>query len=225
MGYWSSISNQIRKHFHRKGNSMDKEQLKNTSKTVGRHIDKDKIEKAIVMILEAIGEDPKRDGLIETPKRVSKYYSEIFEGMLYSNEDIAMMFNKTFEHKDVSGLVVEKDITVFSMCEHHLALMYDMKVAIGYIPNGKVIGLSKLNRIAQMVAKRPQLQEKIGEDICDVLERVLGTKDIAVYISGKHGCVASRGIKDPNSVTVTATLRGTFRKNAMLRSEFYSMIK
>lgn len=224
MGYWSSLKNRIKKSI-KFPNRLQVKKGEMKLKTVGRHIDKEKIKQAVIMILEAIGEDTKRPGLIETPDRVAKYYSEIFEGMLYTNDEIATMFNKTFEHKDMTGLVVEKDITVFSMCEHHLALMYDMKVSIGYIPKGKVIGLSKLNRIAQMVAKRPQLQEKIGEDIADVLEKVLGTKDIAVHISGKHGCVASRGIKDPNSVTVTATLRGTFRRNAMLRSEFYSMIK
>lgn len=190
-----------------------------------KKINTKKIEKAIGLIIEAIGDDPTRPGLVETPKRVGKYYTEMFEGMLYTNEQIAQMFNKCFENSGTGNLVVEKDITVFSTCEHHFVIMYDMKVSIGYIPKDKVIGLSKLNRIAQMVAKRPQLQERIGEDIIDVLRRVLGTDDIAVHIEGKHGCVAARGIKDTNSVTITNALSGAFHRDMALRTEFLNMIR
>jgi GTP cyclohydrolase I len=111
------------------------------------------------------------------------------------------------------------------MCEHHLALMYDMKIAIGYIPKDRVIGLSKLNRIAQMCCKRLQLQEKIGEDIADVLSKILKTDDIAVYIESKHGCVAARGIKDTQAKTRSSCLRGAFKDNFSLRAEFLTMIK
>lgn len=189
-----------------------------------------KIEKLVRHLLIELHDDPDRPGLIETPKRVAKMYSEIFEGQLYTNDQIAEKFNKCFDIKEVNrdgfdGLVVEKNISAFSTCEHHLATIYDMKVSIGYIPKGKVIGLSKLNRITQMVCKRLQLQEKIGEDIADVLTKILGTEDIAVYISAKHMCVAMRGIKDIQSSTDSACLRGLFRTNPALRSEFYSMVK
>lgn len=191
---------------------------------------KKKIEKLIRKLLIELHDNPDRAGLIETPKRVAKMYSEIFEGQLYTNKEIAQMFDKCFDIKEVNkegfdGLVVEKNISAFSTCEHHIATIYDMKISIGYIPKGKVIGLSKLNRIAQMVCKRLQLQEKIGQDISEVLSYILGTEDIAVYISAKHMCVAMRGIKDIQACTDSACLNGAFRTNAALRSEFYSMVK
>ena len=192
-----------------------------------KRINKRKIQKAIKLIIEALGDDPNRPGLIETPSRVAKYYEEIFEGMLYTNEEIAQKFNKCFDKQVVntSGLVVEKDITVFSTCEHHIALMYDMKVSVGYIPKGKVIGLSKINRICDMCAKRLQLQEKLGEDIAEVIKLVTGTDDVAVYITGKHACVTSRGIRDYNAHTESSTLSGAFMSDNCLRSEFYSLVR
>lgn len=186
-----------------------------------------KIEKIIRKLLVELNDNPDRPGLIETPKRVAKMYSEIFEGQLYTNEEIAKMFDKCFDINTVKTkqLVVEKDISGFSMCEHHLMLMFDMKISIGYIPKDKVIGLSKLNRIAQMCCKRLQLQEKIGEDIAEVLSLILGTEDIAVYIDAKHGCVAARGIKDTQASTRSSCLRGAFRDDYKLRTEFLAMIK
>ena len=187
----------------------------------------EKIEDLIRQLLVELNDDPNRPGLIETPKRVAKMYQEIFEGQLYSNSEIASMFDKCFEleSENTSGLVIEKDILAFSTCEHHLATMYDMKIAIGYIPKGRVIGLSKLNRICRMCAKRLQLQEKLGEDIVDVLSQILKTSDIAVHIEAKHLCVAMRGIKDPQSKTISTTLRGCFITDRTLRSEFLTMIK
>lgn len=186
-----------------------------------------KIEKLIRKLLIELNDNPDRLGLIETPKRVAKMYQEIFEGQLYSNKEIADMFDKCFDIKTVNtdGLVIEKDISAFSTCEHHLATMYDMKISIGYIPKNKVIGLSKLNRICQMCAKRLQLQEKLGEDILEVLKLILETDDIAVFIKAKHMCVAMRGIKDIQSSTVSSKLSGRFMTNNSLRSEFLSMIK
>lgn len=185
-----------------------------------------KIEKLVKKLLIELKDDPERDGLIETPKRVAKMYAEIFEGQLYTNKEIAEMFNKCFDNNKVKSdaLVVEKDISAFSMCEHHVLPVFNMKISIGYIPKGKVIGLSKLNRIAQMVCKRLQLQEKIGEDIAEILELILGTEDVAVFITANHMCVAMRGIKDIQSVTRSSCLRGAFKTNASLRSEFYSMV-
>ena len=151
-------------------------------------------------------------------------YEEVFEGMLYTNDEIAEMFNKCFEDTETGDLVIVGDIPIFSYCEHHLALMYDMTVSVGYIPNGKVIGLSKIARIADMVGKRLQLQERIGSDIREVLEKILGTKDIAVHIQGRHSCMTARGIKKP-SLTSTCALGGKFRTDSALRQEFYLNIK
>ena len=183
------------------------------------------IEKCIKQLICLLGDDPKREGLKDTPKRVAKMYAEVFEGMDYTNEDIASMFDKCFEEVYCNDLVVIKDISIFSYCEHHLALMYDMKVSVGYIPNGKVIGLSKVARIAEMCGKRLQLQERIGQDIYDVLRRILGTEDIAVTITGKHSCRTARGIKNQNAVTNTSVMHGAFINNFALRKEFYDLCR
>ena len=190
-----------------------------------KNIDKDKIKTAVRMLLEALGDDPEREGLKDTPKRVAKMYDEVFEGMKYTNEEIAQMFNKCFEDTTTGDLVVIDNIPVFSYCEHHMALMYDMKVSVGYIPNGKVIGLSKVARIADMCAKRLQLQERIGTDIYDVLKRVLDTENIIVVIEGSHSCMTARGIKKVGSKTKTACCKGVFMSNSALRQEFYSLIR
>lgn len=182
------------------------------------------IEKSIRNIITVIGDDPDREGLKETPNRVMRMYKEIFEGMNYTNDEIADMFNKCFEDVQTGDLVIIGDIPIFSMCEHHLATMYNMKVHVGYIPNGKVIGLSKVARIADMVSRRLQLQERIGMDIAEVLEKVLDTQDIIVVIEGEHACMTMRGIKKPGSRTRTAAIRGKFDNDYQLRQEFYSLI-
>ena len=163
-------------------------------------IDEKAIEEHIRGILAALGDDTEREGLIDTPKRVAKMYTEIFAGMQYTNHDIAEMFGKVFDEERVSGnnVVVMKDIDLFSYCEHHLALMYDMKAAVAYIPNGKVIGLSKIARICDMVGRRLQLQERIGCDIADIISEITGTEDIAVILEGYHSCVTTRGIQKTN---------------------------
>lgn len=183
------------------------------------------IEKSIHNILVALGDDPDREGLRETPQRVRKAYAEIFEGMRYTNDEIAKMFDKCFEDVKTGDLVTVSNIEVFSTCEHHMLVMYNMTVSVGYIPNGKVIGLSKIARIADMCAKRLQLQERLGMDIADVLHKVLGTDDIIVTIEGEHACMAMRGIKKPGSKTRTSALRGAFVDDANLRQEFYSLVK
>lgn len=190
-----------------------------------KEIDSQKIKEAVKMLIEALGDDPEREGLKDTPKRVAKMYQEVFEGMCYTNEEIAEKFNKCFEDTTTGDLVVIGPIDVFSYCEHHMALMYDMQVYVGYIPNGKVIGLSKVARIADMCAKRLQLQERIGTDIYDVLKRILNTDNIIVVIEGSHSCMTARGIKKVNSKTKTASCNGIFMSNATLRQEFYNLIK
>lgn len=190
-----------------------------------KNIDTAAIEQAVKTILVALGDNPDREGLKDTPKRVAKMYAEVFEGMCYTNDEIADMFNKCFEEGATGDLVTIADIPIFSYCEHHMALMYNMKVHVGYLPKGKVIGLSKVARIADMVGKRLQLQERIGADIADVLEKILGTDDIIVVIEGEHSCMTARGIKKPGTKTRTATLRGVFKTDSDLRNEFYSLVR
>lgn len=183
-------------------------------------IDKKAIEEHIRGILVALGDDPNREGHIDTPKRVAQMYEEVFEGMNYTNEEIAHMFDKTFSEdyrSSSSDVVLVKDINVFSYCEHHMALMYDMKVSVAYIPKGKVIGLSKIARIADMAAKRLQLQERLGNDIAEIMAIVTGSEDVAVMIEGCHSCMTARGIKNISSKTYTTTLRGKFETDTALQ--------
>lgn len=161
-------------------------------------IDTEAIKVHVRGILEALGDDPDREGLKETPDRVARMYEEVFEGMNYTNHEIAQMFNKTFTDRMEFGsasrdMVIVRDIDIFSYCEHHLALMYDMKVTVAYIPKEKVIGLSKIARIADMVAKRLQLQERIGTDIADIMQEILESEDVAVVIEGTHRLHDSQG--------------------------------
>lgn len=189
-------------------------------------IDTEAIKKHVRGILQALGDDPDREGLKDTPERVAKMYQEVFEGMNYTNKEIAEMFDKTFSDEmdfetDSKDMVVVKDIDIFSYCEHHMALMYDMKVTVAYIPNGKVIGLSKIARIADMVSKRLQLQERIGTDIAQIMEIITGSEDIAVVIKGSHSCMTARGIKKPGAVTHTTTLRGKFKDDMTLQMKLF----
>ena len=192
-----------------------------TEGKTNKKIDTAAIEEHIRGILVALGDNPEREGLKDTPTRVAKMYEEVFEGMLYTNEQIAEMFGVTFDEdlnngQSAGDIVVVRDIEVFSYCEHHLALMYDMKITVAYIPNGKVIGLSKIARIAEMVAKRLQLQERIGKDIADIMQMVTGSEDVAVLIDAKHSCMTARGIKNTVASTYTTTLRGRFKTDQIL---------
>ena len=181
------------------------------------------IEDSVRNILIALGEDPDRDGLVETPKRVAKMYDEVFEGMKYSNDEIAEMFSKCFV-EDYDGMIIEKDIPTFSYCEHHMALMYNMNVSLAYIPKGKVIGLSKIVRIVDMVSKRLQLQERLTKDIGDIIMKSCSTDSVAVIVSGEHSCVTTRGIKKNGEKTVTTYFTGDFKDNNELRKEFLNSI-
>ncbi len=183
-------------------------------------IDKKAIEEHIRGILVALGDDPNREGLKETPARVARMYEEVFAGMNYTNREIAQMFGKTFEEGmdpgDRGRVVVMKDIDMFSYCEHHMALMYDMKATVAYIPTDRVIGLSKIARICDMVGRRLQIQEMIGQEIADIMTEVTGSGDVAVLIEGYHSCVTARGIKKNNTKTFTAELRGRFKDDPSL---------
>ena len=190
-------------------------------------IDTKAIEQSIRDILIALGDDPDREGLRETPQRVAKMYEEVFAGMNYTNGEIAEMFNKTFQEADPDhhDLVLVRDIDVFSYCEHHMALMYDMKVSVGYLPRGKVIGLSKIARIADMAARRLQLQERLGRDIAEIIAMVTGSEDVAVVISGCHSCMTARGIQKPGTRTITETYRGKFETDPVLQMRMEAMLK
>ncbi|PIH03472.1 GTP cyclohydrolase I FolE [Clostridium combesii] len=187
-------------------------------------IDVKAIEEHIRGILIALGDNPEREGLKNTPKRVAKMYEEVFKGMCYSNDEIAEMFNVTFEddlciNDNENDMVFMKKIEIFSHCEHHLALMYNMKVAIAYIPKKKIIGLSKIARIADMVGRRLQLQERIGSDIAEILQKVTDSEDVAVIIEGEHSCMTTRGIKKPGTKTITTTLRGKFNTDPIVSNK------
>ncbi|MBQ5667792.1 MAG: GTP cyclohydrolase I, partial [Peptococcaceae bacterium] len=167
-------------------------------------------------------------GLKETPQRVAKMYAEVFEGMNYTNEEIARMFDTTFEDEDYLGeqqngkpnnMVAVTEIPIFSYCEHHMALMYNMTVSVAYLPKEKIIGLSKIARIADMVGRRLQLQERIGTDIAEIVAMVTESEDVAVLIKGEHSCMTARGIKKSGTVTRTATFRGVFEEDNVLRQE------
>ena len=190
---------------------------------------KNKCEEAIKLLLESFGEDINREGLKETPRRVAGYWEELLEGNNYTNEEIANMYNKEFEVSS-NPLVVKEIKNVFSHCEHHLALMYNMKVVVAYLPveigenKYKVIGLSKIPRIVDKCAKRLQLQEKLAEDIAECIGLATGSKDIYVNIICDHACVSARGAKSDGFTDVTS-LKGRFLTNSDLRNEVERKIK
>lgn len=191
-------------------------------------IDKTAIEEHIRGLIIALGDNPDREGLKDTPKRVAKMYEEIFEGMNYTNDEIAEMFSTAFEEKLSKGqrdIVFMKDIEIFSYCEHHLALMYNMKVAVAYIPNKKIIGLSKIARIADMAGRRLQLQERIGSDIAEIVQKVTDSQDVAVIIEAEHSCMSARGIKKPGAKTVSTVLKGKFSTDAVLHNQLMMLYK
>ncbi|MCQ2492191.1 MAG: GTP cyclohydrolase I FolE [Lachnospiraceae bacterium] len=191
-------------------------------------IDSAAIKEHIRGILIALGDDPDREGLKETPDRVARMYQEVFEGMNYTNDEIAQMFGKVFfedtTDKGTNDIVLVKDIEIFSYCEHHMALMYDMKVSVAYTPADKVIGLSKIARIAEMVGKRLQIQERIGSDIAEIISKVTGSANVAVMIEGCHSCMTARGVKKPGSKTYTATMRGRFDTDPALLNKLMMMV-
>jgi len=183
-------------------------------------MDMEKIELAVRSILEAIGEDPDREGLKDTPQRVARFYKEAFAGL---NEDpsnnLTVQFSENHEE-----MVIVKDIPIYSMCEHHL-LPFFGQAHIAYIPrSGKVTGLSKLARVAEDYARRPQLQERLTSQIADTVKDFLDARGVLVVIEAEHMCMTIRGIKKPGSRTVTSAVRGIFQTNAATRAEAFSLI-
>lgn len=184
-------------------------------------VNRAQIEDAVRLILEAIGEDPKREGLLDTPKRVAKMYEEVFMGL---NQDPKEYFETVFG-EDHEELVLVKDIPFYSMCEHHLVPFFG-KAHVAYIPkNGKVTGLSKLARAVEAVAKRPQLQERITSTVADSILETLEPHGVMVIIEAEHMCMTMRGVKKPGSKTVTSAVRGIFVNDERARAEVLSLIK
>lgn len=184
-----------------------------------RNVDHARIERAVREILAAVGEDPDREGLLETPARVARMYAEMFSGL---HEDPRIHLKKVFTEK-YDEVVLVKDISFNSMCEHHMLPFYG-KAHIGYVPQGKVLGLSKLGRVVEVVSKRPQVQERMTETIADLMVSELNPKGVAVVVEASHSCMTIRGIKKPGSMCVTSAMRGLFRSNLSSRSEIMTLI-
>lgn len=188
------------------------------SSTDDFQVDKPRIERAVREILLAIGEDPEREGLLETPQRVARMYAELFQGL---SQDPALHLQKFFTER-YDSMVVVKDVEFHSMCEHHL-LPFVGKAHIGYIPQGKVVGLSKLARVVETVARRPQLQERMTETIAELLMNELNALGVGVVVEATHSCMTLRGVRKPGSLCVTSALRGSFRSNPTTRAEFLNL--
>ena len=182
-------------------------------------VDHARIERAVREILLAVGEDPDREGLLQTPARVARMYAELFGGL---RQDPRVHLRTAFTEK-YDELVLVRDIDFHSICEHHL-LPFMGKAHIGYLPDGRVLGLSKLARIVEVVARRPQVQERLTETIADLLEEDLGAKGVAVVVEATHTCMTIRGVRKPGSLCVTSAMKGLFRANVSSRAEVLALI-
>lgn len=183
-------------------------------------VDRPRLAAAVREILLAVGEDPDREGLRDTPERVARMYEEMFAGL---RTDAATVLRKTFTEK-YDEMVVVKGISFESMCEHHL-LPFFGKAHIGYLPQGKIVGLSKLARAVEILSRRPQVQERMTQELADVLMEELDARGIGVVLEASHTCMAIRGIRKPGSVCTTSAVRGIFKSNASTRSEFMAHIE
>lgn len=183
-------------------------------------VDKAKVEAAIRLLLEGIGEDVDREGLADTPARVARMYEEICGGL---EEDAGEHLSRTFTASN-SEMVIEKDITFYSLCEHHLMPFYG-KAHIAYIPDGKVVGLSKLARTVEVFAKRPQIQEQLTGQIADAIMEILQPKGVMVCMEAEHMCMTMRGIKKPGTKTITTACRGAFNEDESLKQQVLWAVK
>jgi GTP cyclohydrolase I len=192
---------------------------KDSSANPRQAVNKSAIENAVRTILEAVGEDALRDGLLDTPARVARMYEEMFAGL---HLDPARHLETTFP-EEYDEIVLVRDIPFTSMCEHHL-LPFTGVAHVGYLPNGRVVGLSKLARVVEEVARRPQVQERMTQTVANMLEEKLNTKGAAVVIESEHSCMALRGVRKAGTLTVTSSLRGIFRTSQASRSEIMTLI-
>lgn len=187
---------------------------------MGIKMDKEKIMQGVRLILEGIGENPQREGLADTPDRIARMYEEIFAGMGQEADEVLA---KTF-HAENNEMILEKDITFYSTCEHHFMPFYG-KAHIAYIPDGKVAGISKLARTLEIYAKRPQIQEQLTAQVADALMEYLKPLGAMVMIEAEHTCMTMRGVKKPGSRTVSFVCRGVFAENERLQNQFFSLVK
>lgn len=183
-------------------------------------MNKEIVEKNVKTLLEEMGEDPNREGLIRTPHRVAKAYEFLTQGY---TKDIQKIVNGAIFEEKYDEMVIVKDIDFYSMCEHHLLPFYG-KVHIAYVPNGKIIGLSKLPRIVDVFARRLQIQERLTQEIADTLDEILQPKGVAVVAEGYHMCMMMRGVEKQNSITTTSAVHGLFQEDARTRTEFLNLI-
>ena len=192
----------------------------NRSRRKNTTIDRAKIEKAVASIIEAIGENPKREGLVGTPRRIAEMYAEVFGGIYEDpGEELRVGFEEGHQE-----MVILKDIPFYSMCEHHFLPFHGL-AHVGYIPSGRVVGASKIGRVVEILAKRPQLQERLTTQIANTIVSVLEPKGVAVIIQAEHLCMTMRGVKKPGSNIITSAMRGLFQKNPLTRSEFLSLVQ
>ena len=190
------------------------------SEVTENKVDLPRIERAVREILEAVGEDPDRDGLLETPARVARMYAELFGGLhLDPGRHLKKVFQETYDEMDLV-----RDISFNSMCEHHM-LPFMGVAHVGYVPNGKVAGLSKLARVVEEVSKRPQVQERMTHQIADLMSTELDAKGVIVVLEATHSCMTIRGIRKPGSLTITSAVRGLMRSSESTRSEAMSLIQ
>ena len=183
-------------------------------------VDQNKIREAVSLLMEGAGEDVNREGLLETPDRIARMYTEIFSGM---DEDGEVPLSKVFT-VDSSEMVLEKDIVFYSMCEHHMMPFYG-KAHVAYIPDGKVVGLSKLARTVEIYAKRLQIQERMTGQIADAIMKYLTPKGAMVVLEAEHMCMTMRGVRKPGSKTVSIAVRGVFEENTELQNRFFQMLR
>ncbi|MCR4663440.1 MAG: GTP cyclohydrolase I FolE [Endomicrobiaceae bacterium] len=192
------------------------------SKTKKRTFDKQKFQKAVSMMLEAFGEDTKREGIKRTPERVAEFYEEFFTGY---NEDIDNLISVHYQTEEYEEIVIVKDIQLYSMCEHHL-LPFSGKVHIAYLPKkGRIVGVSKLVRVVEAFAHRLQLQERLSEQIADTIMKTVQPRGAMVVIEAEHLCMTMRGVRKPGAKMITSAMRGIFLKDARTRAEALSLLK
>ena len=181
--------------------------------------DREKIREGVKLILEGVGEDPGREGLINTPDRVARMYEELFSGMSELSSEVL----DTVFHEDYDEVVLLKDIEFSSVCEHHL-MPFTGKAHVAYLPDGKIVGLSKLARAVEHFARRPQVQERLTAQIADLISKTLEPKGVAVVLEATHTCMTMRGVKKPGSVMTTSAMRGLIRENLATRTEVLGLI-
>lgn len=190
--------------------------------TSGTHsrVDHAEVQRLVAQLLAAVGEDPNREGLRDTPARIARMYEEIFAGL---DEDPAAVLGVTFE-ESYDEMVILREIPFYSMCEHHL-LPFHGQAHVGYLPNGKIVGLSKIARAVDVFARRPQVQERLTGQIADCIESVLGAKGVGVVIEAEHLCMTMRGVRKPGATMTTSAMRGRFREEQNTRQEFLGLIR